>query len=117
MLVEKGQSLAVAESCTGGYISHLITSVPGSSGWFKGGVTAYSNQIKQNLLGVSAELLEQHGAVSEHIVYEMAEGVRRKMNTDFSVATSGIAGPTGGTEEKPVGTVWIAVADSRENSC
>jgi len=110
MLLEKGQTLAVAESCTGGYISHLITSISGSSGWYKGGVTAYSNEIKQHLLGVSAELLENHGAVSEQVVRKMAEGVRRKMNSDFSVATSGIAGPTGGTEEKPVGTVWIAVA-------
>jgi nicotinamide-nucleotide amidase len=110
LLLKKGQTLAVAESCTGGYISHLITSVPGSSGWYKGGVTAYSNEIKQQLLCVSAGTLEKHGAVSEQVVCEMAEGTRRKMNTDFSVATSGIAGPTGGTEEKPVGTVWIAVA-------
>ena len=110
MLLENDQTLAVAESCTGGYISHLITSVSGSSGWYKGGVTAYSNEIKQQLLNVSAETLEKHGAVSEQVVCEMAEGARRKMNTDFSVATSGIAGPTGGTEEKPVGTVWIAVA-------
>lgn len=110
MLLGKGQTLAIAESCTGGYISHLITSVPGSSGWYKGGVTAYSNEIKLNLLGVSAKLLEEHGAVSEQVVREMAEGIRRKMSTDFSVATSGIAGPTGGTDEKPVGTVWIAVA-------
>jgi len=110
MLLENGQTLAVAESCTGGYISHLITSVSGSSGWYKGGVTAYSNEIKQQLLGVSAGTLEKHGAVSEQVVCEMAEGARRKMKADFSVATSGIAGPTGGTEEKPVGTVWIAVA-------
>jgi nicotinamide-nucleotide amidase len=110
MLFEKGQTLAVAESCTGGYISHLITSVPGSSGWYKGGITAYSNEIKQNLLGVATESLEKYGAVSEQVVREMAEGIRRKMNTDFSVATSGIAGPTGGTEEKPVGTLWIALA-------
>lgn len=109
-LLEKGQTLAVAESCTGGYISHLITSVPGSSGWYKGGVTAYSNEIKQNLLGVSAESLGKYGAVSEQVVREMAEGARKKLNAGFAVATSGIAGPTGGTEEKPVGTVWIAVA-------
>lgn len=110
MLLEKDQTLAAAESCTGGYISHLITSVPGSSGWYKGGVTAYSNEIKQNLLGVSAESLERYGAVSEQVVREMAEGARKKLNADFAVATSGIAGPTGGTEEKPVGTVWIAAA-------
>lgn len=110
MLLEKGQTLAVAESCTGGYISHLITSVSGSSGWYKGGVTAYSNEIKQSLLGVSAESLEKNGAVSEQVIREMAEGARNRLNADFAVATSGIAGPTGGTDEKPVGTVWIAVA-------
>jgi nicotinamide-nucleotide amidase len=110
ILLEKGQTMAVAESCTGGYISHQVTLVPGSSGWYKGGITAYSNEIKQNLLGVSAESLEKHGAVSEQVVREMAEGVRRRLNADFAVATSGIAGPTGGTEEKPVGTVWIAIA-------
>ena len=110
MLLEKGQTLAVAESCTGGYISHLITSVPGSSGWYRGGITAYSNEIKQNLLGVSADSLEKQGAVSEQVVCEMAEGVRNKLKADFAVATSGIAGPTGGTEEKPIGTVWIAVS-------
>jgi nicotinamide-nucleotide amidase len=110
ILLEKGQTLAVAESCTGGYISHLITSIPGSSGWFKGGVTAYSNEIKQNLLGVSENSLRSYGAVSEQVVREMAEGARKKLHADFAVATSGIAGPTGGTKEKPVGTVWIAVA-------
>lgn len=110
MLLEKGQTLAVAESCTGGYISHLITSVSGSSGWYKGGVTAYSNEIKQSLLGVSAESLEKNGAVSVQVIREMAEGARNRLNADFAVATSGIAGPTGGTDEKPVGTVWIAVA-------
>jgi nicotinamide-nucleotide amidase len=110
MLFEKGQTLAVAESCTGGYISHLITSVPGSSGWYKGGITAYSNEIKQNLLGVATESLEKYGAVSEQVVREMAEGIRKRLNSDFAVATSGIAGPAGGTEEKPVGTLWIALA-------
>jgi len=110
MLLEKGRTLAVAESCTGGYISHLITSVPGSSGWYKGGVTAYSNDMKHNILGVLAESLEKYGAVSEQVVREMAEGARRRLIADFAVATSGIAGPTGGTEEKPVGTVWIAIA-------
>ena len=110
LLKEKGKTLAVAESCTGGYISHLITSVAGSSGWYNGGVTAYSNQIKQNFLSVSTEPLEKYGAVSEQVVREMATGAREKLNADFAVATSGIAGPTGGTDEKPVGTVWIAVA-------
>ncbi len=110
ILLENGLTLAVAESCTGGYISHLITSISGSSGWFKGGVTAYSNEIKQNLLGVSENSLHSYGAVSEQVVREMAEGARKKLHTDFAVATSGIAGPAGGTEEKPVGTVWIAIA-------
>jgi nicotinamide-nucleotide amidase len=110
VLLENGQTLAVAESCTGGYISHLITSVAGSSGWYKGGVTTYSNEMKQNLLGVSEDSLHKYGAVSEQVVCEMAEGARKNLSADFAVATSGIAGPTGGTEEKPVGTVWIAIA-------
>jgi nicotinamide-nucleotide amidase len=110
ILLENSHTLAVAESCTGGYISHLITSIPGSSNWYKGGITAYSNEIKQNLLGISAKSLGKHGAVSEQVVREMAEGARNKLEADYAVATSGIAGPTGGTEEKPVGTVWIAVA-------
>ena len=110
ILRKNGKTLAVAESCTGGYISHLITSVPGSSEWYKGGVSAYSNELKQNLLGVSVNSLENHGAVSERVVREMAEGARRNLGTHFAVATSGIAGPTGGTTEKPVGTIWIAVA-------
>lgn len=110
MLLEKKETLALAESCTGGFISHLITSVPGSSGWYKGGITAYSNEIKQQFLGVREESLREHGAVSEPVVRQMAEGVRIKMKVGYAVATSGIAGPAGGTEEKPVGTVWIAVA-------
>ncbi|SHI89124.1 competence/damage-inducible protein cinA [Tangfeifania diversioriginum] len=110
ILKKKGKTLAIAESCTGGFISHLITSVAGSSEWYKGGVTAYSNEMKQNLLDVSKEVLDVNGAVSEQAVRKMAEGVSRKLNAHFSVATSGIAGPTGGTKEKPVGTVWIAVA-------
>ena len=110
LLLEKKQTLAVAESCTGGYISHLITSVPGSSGWYNGGIVAYSNAIKQNLLGVPVESIQKYGAVSEQVVRHMAEGARKKLNAGFAVATSGIAGPAGGTEEKPVGTVWFAVA-------
>ncbi len=110
MLVEKGQSLAIAESCTGGYISHLITSVSGSSAYYKGSVTSYSNEIKEQVLGVNKQSLERYGAVSEQVAREMAEGVKRLMKTDYAVATTGIAGPTGGTEEKPVGMVWIAVA-------
>lgn len=109
-LQEKGLTLALAESCTGGYISHLITSVPGCSEWFKGGVVAYSNEIKQSLLGVSEESLLKYGAVSEQVVREMAEGALNRLNAGYAIATSGIAGPTGGTDEKPVGTVWIAVS-------
>jgi nicotinamide-nucleotide amidase len=109
-----GKTLSVAESCTGGYISHLITSVPGCSEYYKGGVTAYSNEIKENVLSVSPEILEEYGAVSEQVVKQMAEGVRRLFSSDYAVATSGIAGPDGGTPEKPVGTVWIAVAGPGE---
>jgi len=106
----KEKTLAVAESCTGGYISHLITSVAGSSEFFNGSVTAYSNQIKENVLGVKNETLIEFGAVSEQVVKEMALGAKQVLNADYAVATTGIAGPAGGTEEKPVGTVWIAVA-------
>lgn len=101
--------LATAESCTGGAIAAAITSVPGSSEIFCGGVVAYSNDVKTNLLGVSSQILAEHGAVSEPTVRMMAEGVRRSMRCHCAIATSGIAGPGGGTSQKPVGTVWIAV--------
>jgi nicotinamide-nucleotide amidase len=110
MLAEKGNKLAVAESCTGGYISHLITSVSGCSDYYCGSVTSYSNKIKENVLGVKKETLEKFGAVSEQVALEMVEGVKNVMETDYAIATTGIAGPTGGTEDKPVGTVWIAIA-------
>jgi nicotinamide-nucleotide amidase len=110
MLVESSQTMAVAESCTGGNIAHSITSNPGSSAYFKGGVVAYSNEIKNGLLGVSAEILEQFGAVSKPVAEAMAVGAQKKLNADYALATTGIAGPDGGTAEKPVGTVWIAVA-------
>lgn len=110
MLVENKLSISTAESCTGGTIAQMLTSVPGSSRYFKGSVVAYDNKIKQELLGVKESTLTQYGAVSEQTVVEMALGVKQKLNTDIGVATSGIAGPDGGTEEKPVGTVWIAVA-------
>nr|WP_321355872.1 competence/damage-inducible protein A [uncultured Draconibacterium sp.] len=109
-LVLQNKKLAVAESCTGGYISHLITSVSGSSAYYNGSVTSYSNEMKEQLLGVSRENLEKYGAVSEQVALEMVEGVKCVMKADYAVATTGIAGPTGGTEEKPVGTVWIAVS-------
>lgn len=103
-------TLSTAESCTGGMISSMITSVPGSSEYFLGAVTSYANSVKQNVLGVSAEIIEKYGAVSSECVAAMAEGVRKLTCSDYSVATSGIAGPGGGSEEKPVGTVWIGVA-------
>ena len=110
----KSKTVAVAESCTGGYISHLITSVSGSSEYFNGSVTAYSNQVKENILGVKSETLIKYGAVSEQVAIEMVHGTRNKLKSDFAVATTGIAGPTGGTDEKPVGTVWIAVAGDKK---
>lgn len=110
MLSEKGMTLSTAESCTGGMIAHKITSVAGSSRYFLGSVVSYANEVKVEELGVSEENLINYGAVSEQVVRQMAEGVRKKMKTDYSIATTGIAGPDGGTEEKPVGTVWIAVA-------
>ena len=109
-LISNQQTLAIAESCTGGYISHLITSVPGSSAYYKGGVIAYNNSIKEVTIKVKHETLQKYGAVSEETVKEMADGIRQGFNTDYAVATSGIAGPGGGTPEKPVGTVWIAIS-------
>jgi nicotinamide-nucleotide amidase len=109
-LVESSQTLSVAESCTGGNIAHFITSNPGSSAYFKGGVVAYSNEIKHRLLDVSLETINEFGAVSQEVAEAMAVGARKVLQADYSVATTGIAGPDGGTDEKPVGTVWIAVA-------
>jgi len=110
LLKEKNCSLSTAESCTGGYLAHLITSVPGASDYYQGSVIAYSNQVKQEFLRVSEGSLKLYGAVSEQVVKEMAGGARKRFNSDFAVSVSGIAGPDGGTPEKPVGTVWIAVA-------
>ena len=111
LLNKNNLTLATAESCTGGYLAHMITSVPGSSRYFKGSVIAYSNEVKIAQLGLSAEDLKQHGAVSEEVAKAMAEGVRKELNADIAIATTGIAGPDGGTVEKPVGTVWIAYSD------
>lgn len=108
------KNVAVAESCTGGNIAHLITLIPGSSDYFTGSITAYSNQIKTSVLNVSAKDLQAYGAVSQPVVEQMAEGVRRLFKTDYAIATSGIAGPTGGSAEKPVGTVWIAVCSAQK---
>lgn len=109
-LREMGATLATAESCTGGYLSHLITSVAGSSDYFMGGVVSYANQAKEHLLGVESEALRNHGAVSKEVVMQMARGAQLKFGTTYALATSGVAGPGGGSEEKPVGTVWIATA-------
>ena len=110
----KYKTLALAESCTGGYISHLITSLAGSSSYFKGGIVAYSNEIKNRILHVNQATLDSQGAVSEETVKEMAENLLDVCNVDYGIAVSGIAGPSGGSEEKPVGTVWIAVANKNK---
>jgi len=110
LLKESSASLSTAESCTGGYIAHLLTSIPGSSEYFEGSVVSYSNEIKIKQLNVNPESIEKHGAVSREVVEQMAIGGRNTLGTDYCIATSGIAGPNGGTEEKPVGTVWIALA-------
>ena len=112
LLISKGQSVSFAESCTGGEISHLITSVAGSSVYFKGSVIAYDNAVKSRLLGVAPETIDRFGAVSKETVEMMSVGVRKLLKTDFAVATSGIAGPSGGTTDKPVGTIWISVSSS-----
>ena len=108
LLKERQQTIATAESCTGGRLAAALNAQSGSSAYYMGSVVAYDNAIKEQVLGVKHETLEKHGAVSEQTVREMAEGVRALMNTDYAIATSGIAGPTGGTKDKPVGTVWIA---------
>lgn len=113
LLKGKNKTLCTAESCTGGEIAHMITSVPGSSAYYKGSVVAYSNSVKTQLLGIKEDTIAQYGAVSEETVSEMAIAARNLLNTDFAVATSGIAGPEGGTETKPVGTIWIAVASEK----
>lgn len=109
LLIKKKATLSTAESCTGGGIAASITSVPGSSEYFLGSTVSYANQVKEEVLGVSSEMLMNHGAVSEVVVKQMAEGSRKLMHSDYAISTSGIAGPGGGTEEKPVGTVWIGL--------
>jgi nicotinamide-nucleotide amidase len=108
ILKAKGCTMGTAESCTGGYIAHLITTVPGSSDYYNGTIVSYSNDMKKNLLGVSGETIKNHGAVSEETVREMVKGTLSALRVDYALATSGIMGPGGGSEEKPVGTVWIA---------
>ncbi len=112
LLLQKGLWLATAESCTGGLVGHLITNVSGSSNYYRGGVISYANDAKVVLLGVSPATLAHYGAVSEQTVLEMARGVRKALQADIGIAISGIAGPTGGTPEKPVGTVWVGLSAS-----
>ena len=119
LLLARGESLAAAESCTGGALSAKFTAMSGASAYFMGGVVSYSNEVKNQVLGVSADDLNKYGAVSEPVARQMAEGVRRVCGTTWGVSTTGIAGPTGGTPDKPVGTVWMAVAgpDGTEALC
>ena len=110
LLKEKKKTVSTAESCTGGYISHLLTKVAGSSEYYIGSVISYAYEIKETELGVPHDIIEKHGAVSQPVVEQMAKAIREKYNTDYAISASGIAGPGGGTEEKPVGTVWVAIA-------
>jgi nicotinamide-nucleotide amidase len=113
-LTEQQLTIATAESCTGGLLGHLLTSVSGSSGYYLGGVIAYSNEVKESFLGVRPETLAAHGAVSEQTAKEMAAGVRERIGSDIGISTTGIAGPTGGTPEKPVGLVFIGISTAEE---
>jgi len=112
-LEARGATVATAESCTGGLVAQVLTSVPGSSAWYRGSIVAYANDAKTSLLGVPADLIAAHGAVSEPVARAMAEGARRALGTDFALATTGVAGPDGATPEKPVGLVWWALADAK----
>ena len=113
LLTTKGMTLSTAESCTGGFIAHKITTVPGSSKYFKGSVVSYSNEVKVNVLNVLSDDIQLYGAVSRQVVEQMADNVRRLLKTDYALATSGVAGPDGGTAEKPVGLVWISVSSPK----
>ncbi|MBR5073895.1 MAG: CinA family nicotinamide mononucleotide deamidase-related protein [Bacteroidales bacterium] len=110
LLLERGATISTAESCTGGYLAHLLTEIPGASRYFRGSVVSYDNSVKINTLGVSSNTVKKYGAVSSQCVKEMAEGVRKKLGTTYSISTSGIAGPTGATPGKPVGTLWMAAS-------
>jgi nicotinamide-nucleotide amidase len=114
LLKTRNKTMSTAESCTGGYIAHLITAMPGSSSYYLGSVVAYDNSIKENILAVTAESIQEYGAVSETVVSQMVQGILAKTNTDYAIAVSGIMGPDGGTENKPVGTVWIAAGNSKQ---
>ncbi|MDO9579460.1 MAG: competence/damage-inducible protein A [Bacteroidales bacterium] len=113
LLKTKNNTLSTAESCTGGEIAHMLTSIPGSSAYYKGSVIAYANSVKTQLLNVNEDIIANEGAVSERVVEEMAKGARNLLNTDYALAISGVAGPDGGSETKPVGTAWIAVASEK----
>ena len=113
MLAANGKTVSAAESCTGGTISALLTEVAGSSEYYLGSVTSYANSVKTRVLGVAPEIIKKYGAVSSECVAQMAEGVRKLTGSDFSIATSGIAGPGGGSESKPVGLVWIGVSSQK----
>lgn len=115
MLRDRGYTLSSAESCTGGLIASMITDIPGSSDYFEGTIVSYSNDVKTQLLGVDQKSLNDHGAVSKEVALQMAEGVARKLKTDVGVSTTGIAGPAGGTPEKPVGTIWIGYWSNKEH--
>lgn len=117
LLTERGLTLGLAESCTGGLIAHRITNISGSSNYFLGGAVTYSNQAKEKLLGVPHQTLLEYGAVSEETARAMARGARRLFSSDLALAVTGIAGPTGGTPEKPVGLVYIALATPDEERC
>jgi nicotinamide-nucleotide amidase len=117
LLTEKKLTIAVAESCTGGLITNRLTDVSGSSDYLERGLVTYSNAAKIGMLGVPASIIEKHGAVSEETARLMAEGVRKLAGTDLGLSSTGIAGPTGGTKEKPVGTVYLAVANSKQTIC
>ncbi len=114
LLLQKGLTLGTAESCTGGNIAHRITSISGSSAYYEGSVVAYSNRIKQQMLQVDGDTLIEHGAVSEEVVIQMARGTQQLMAVDCAIAVSGVAGPTGGSPEKPVGTIWVAIVVGEE---
>jgi nicotinamide-nucleotide amidase len=117
LLVARGLTLVTAESCTGGLVAHRITDVPGSSAYFLGGFVAYANEVKEEILGVRHETLLAHGAVSEETALEMARGARQRLGTDLGISTTGIAGPAGGTPDKPVGLVYVALSAPRVELC
>ena len=114
LLLQKNKTVATAESCTGGYIAHLITSISGSSAFYKGSIVSYDNEVKTGLLKVSENMLKENGAVSEPVVIQMVKGVLQNIHTNYAIAVSGIMGPEGGTTDKPVGTVWIAVGNNQK---